>query len=68
MTMIALHPQYVTDADGHRIAVQLSVEEYERLLDEAEMAEDIAAYQAAKAAGGEAVPYEQVRRELGLAE
>jgi len=64
--MIDLHPQYVTDAAGTRVAVQLSVDEYERLLDEAEMVEDIVAYQAAKAAGGEAVPYEQIRSELGL--
>ncbi len=64
--MIDLHPQYVTDAAGTRVAVQLSVDEYERLLDEAEMVEDIVAYQAAKAAGGEVVPYEQIRSELGL--
>ena len=65
--MIDLHPQYVTDAAGTRIAVQLSVEEYEQLLDEAEMVEDIVAYQAAKSEDGEAVPYEQIRSELGLA-
>lgn len=65
--MIDLHPQYVTDAAGTRVAVQLSVEEYEQLLDEAEMVEDIVAYQAAKAEDGEAVPYEHIRSELGLA-
>lgn len=57
--MIALHPNYVTDTAGTRVAVQLPVEEYERLLDEAEMVEDIVAYQAAKAEGGQPVPLEQ---------
>jgi hypothetical protein len=66
--MIALHPQYVTDEKGTRIAVQLPAAEFEQLLEELEMAEDIAAYDRAKAAGGDAVPYEQVRRELGLAQ
>ena len=64
--MIALHPQYVTDEKGARIAVQLPAGEFEQLLDELEMAEDVAAYNRAKAEGGDAVPYEQVRRELGL--
>ncbi len=58
ITMIELHPQYVTDAEGHRIAVQLSVEEYASLLEEVEMADDIAAYDQAKAPEGETVPLE----------
>jgi hypothetical protein len=63
-TMIALHPNYVTDTAGTRVAVQLPVEEYERLLDEAEMAEDIAAYGRAKAEGGTPIPWEQVKADL----
>ena len=68
LPMIALHPQYVTDENGARLAVMLPANEFAQLLEELEMAEDIAAYQAAKAEGGDAVPYEQVRRELGLTE
>ncbi len=64
--MIALHPQYVVDEKGARVAVQLPADEFERLLEELEMTEDLAAYDRAKAVAGEAVPYEQVRRELGL--
>ena len=63
--MIHLHPKFVTDADGHRIAVQLSVEEYASLLEEVEMADDIAAYDQAKAAGGGAVPLETFLATLG---
>lgn len=66
--MIDLHPQYVTDAQGERLAVMLSVAEYRSILEELEMQEDIAAYDQAKAAGGESVPYDVVRRELGLAQ
>ena len=64
--MIALHPQYVTDEKGTRIAVQLPADEFEQLLEELKMAEDVVSYDRAKAEGGNAVPYEQVRKDLGL--
>jgi hypothetical protein len=47
-----------------RIAVQLPADEFERLLEELEMAEDVAAYDRAKAAGGDPIPWEQVTAEL----
>ncbi len=62
--MIDLHPQFVTDANGKRIAVQLPVDEFERLIDEAEMAADIALYEAAKAEGGGAKPFDEFLSEL----
>jgi hypothetical protein len=64
--MIALHPRYVTDSDGHRVAVQLDVDEYEQVVERLELIDDEAAFAAAKAEGGTPVPYEQARRELGL--
>ena len=64
--MIALHPQYVTDEKGTRLSVILPAAEYAQLLEELEMVEDVAAYDRAKAEGGDPVPYEQVRQELGL--
>jgi hypothetical protein len=59
-----LSEQYVTDADGKRIAVIVPIEVYERLLDAYEDMEDLAAireYEAAKAAGEDlgAIPFEQ---------
>ena len=66
--MLTLHPQYVTDPDGHRTAVMLPAEEFEQILEALEMSDDVAAYARAKEAGGQPVPYDQVRRELGLAE
>ena len=41
---MTLNPQYVTDKRGKKVAVQLSVKEYEFLLDELELKEDVKAY------------------------
>jgi len=56
--MIALHPQYVTDEKGTRLAVMLPADEFAQLLEELEMAEDVAAYDRAKAEGGDPIPFE----------
>ena len=45
---MTLNPQFVMDKKGRRMAVQLSVEEYEYLIDELEMKEDIALYKKVK--------------------
>lgn len=61
--------RYITDADGNRQEVILSVEEYEKLLEAAEELADIAAYDEAKARErrGEAeyVSWEEVRDKIG---
>jgi len=46
---MTLNPQFVTDKKGRRTAVQLPVKEYEYLLEELEMKEDIALYEKVKA-------------------
>lgn len=46
---MTLNPQFVTDKKGKKLAVQLSVKEYEYLIDELEMKEDIALYKKVKA-------------------
>ncbi len=46
-------------------AVVVSPEQYERMMDALEEAEDIAAFDAALAEGGAAIPWEQVKAELG---
>ena len=45
---MTLNPQFVMDKKGRRMAVQLSVKEYEYLIDELEMKEDIALYEKVK--------------------
>jgi PHD/YefM family antitoxin component YafN of YafNO toxin-antitoxin module len=56
--------QFVVDDSGKKKAVILDIAEYERLLDEAEELEAIRAYDAAKAAGDEAIPFEQAVAEM----
>jgi PHD/YefM family antitoxin component YafN of YafNO toxin-antitoxin module len=46
---MTLNPQFVTDKKGRKTAVQLSVKEYEYLIEELEMKEDIALYEKVKA-------------------
>jgi hypothetical protein len=62
--MIALHPQFVTDERGTRLAVMLPAKEYDSLLEELEQAEDMIAYDQAKAAGGETIPWDHVKADL----
>ena len=57
-------PRYVTDDAGNRVAVILDLARYEQLLDAAEELEDIRAYDEAKAANDEAIPFEQAAREI----
>ena len=46
---MTLKPQFVTDEKGKKIAVQLTVKEYEYLIEELGMKEDIALYKKVKA-------------------
>ena len=46
---MTLNPQFVTDKKGRKTAVQLSVKEYQYLIDELEMKKDIALYNKVKA-------------------
>ncbi|MDB5249044.1 MAG: hypothetical protein JWQ40_3438 [Segetibacter sp.] len=46
---MTLQPHFVTDGKGKKLAVQLSVEEYEYLVENLEMKEDIVLYEKVKA-------------------
>jgi hypothetical protein len=50
-----LSVQYI-EQDGRRTAVIVPIEEYQRLVDAAEMLADVRAYDEAKARGGEHFP------------
>jgi PHD/YefM family antitoxin component YafN of YafNO toxin-antitoxin module len=56
--------RYVTDESGDRVGVILDLEEYQRLLEEAEELESIRVFDAAKASGDEAIPLEQAIQEI----
>ena len=56
--MIVLKEKYMVDKKGNRIGVFLDITDYQNLLKELEELESIRAYDAAKASGGEAVPFQ----------
>ncbi|MBM4025723.1 MAG: hypothetical protein FJ280_09985 [Planctomycetes bacterium] len=56
--------RFVVDDAGEKTAVILDIVECQKLLEEAEELEAIRAYDAAKAAGDEAIPFEQAVREI----
>jgi len=55
---------YVIDQQGNPIGVVLDIADYRNLLEELEELESIRAYDAAKASGDEAIPFEQAISEI----
>jgi len=62
--MNTLKESYLVDANGDRIGVLLDIEYYQQLLARSEELESIRAYDAAKASGDEAIPFEQAIAEI----
>lgn len=56
--------QFLTNEKGERIAVVISIEEYERLLEELEDLEDIRAIDERKASGEIPIPLDQALAEI----
>jgi hypothetical protein len=55
---------YVVDEQGNPIGVVLDIADYRKLLEELDELESIRAYDAAKASGDEAIPFEQAVAEI----
>ena len=55
--------QFLTNEKGEKIAVVISIEEYEELLEELEDLEDVRAYDEAKASGETPIPLERALAE-----
>lgn len=55
---------YVTDSKGRKIAVQVPLKVYEKLVADSEELDEIKEYNKAKAFKGNAVPFEQAFREI----
>jgi len=55
--------QFLTNEKGERIAVVIGIEEYEKLIEAVEDAEDVRAYDEAKASGEGSIPLEQALAE-----
>jgi hypothetical protein len=56
--------QFLTNEKGEKIAVVISIEEYEKLLEELEELDDIRAYDEAKASGETPIPLHQALDEI----
>ncbi len=62
--MVKLKESYLVDEQGNRVGVFLDISDYKKLLEELEELESIRAYDAAKASGDEAIPFEQAVDEI----
>jgi PHD/YefM family antitoxin component YafN of YafNO toxin-antitoxin module len=62
--LVATEERYLVDGEGNRVAVMLDLETYRRLPEAEEELEDIRAYDAAKAANDEAIPFDQALAEI----
>jgi prevent-host-death family protein len=56
--------QFLINEKGEKVAVVISIEEYEKILEELEELEDIRAYDEAKASGEVPIPLEQALDEI----
>jgi len=56
--------RYITDSEGNRLGVVLSLEEYQHLLDELEELNEIRAYDAAKQSNDEVLSFEQATTDI----
>jgi hypothetical protein len=62
--MMVLNPTYVVDAKQRRKSVLLPVAQWKRIVGALEELDDIRAYDAAKHAASETLPFEQAVREI----
>ncbi|HEY1423512.1 MAG TPA: type II toxin-antitoxin system prevent-host-death family antitoxin [Candidatus Acidoferrum sp.] len=58
--------QFITNEKGERIAVVISIAEYEKLLEELEDRDAIRTYEEAKAAGEKSVPFDEAVARIEL--
>jgi hypothetical protein len=62
---MAIHTErFLVDEEGRRLGVVLDIAEYQAILEDLEELESIRAYDAAKASGDEAIPFEQALQEI----
>jgi len=54
---LSIKERFVVDRKGKRLGIYLEMADYRRLLAQAEMAESLAAYDAAKRSGDKAIPF-----------
>ncbi len=61
---IMLHENYIIDSKGQKIAVQIPIKVYEKLLADSEELEDIKEYKKVKSQKSDPIPFEQAFKEI----
>lgn len=61
---MTLSKRFIVDEQGNRVSVVLGIEDYQSMLEDLEELESIRAYDAAKSADDEAIPFEQAVEEI----
>ena len=59
-----IQENFVIDNNGRKIAVQVPIKTYEKLMADSEELDEIKEYRKAKAHKGHAIPFEQAFREI----
>jgi hypothetical protein len=59
-----IQENFVIDKKGHKIAVQIPIRAYEKLVADSEELEEIKEYRKAKVHKGNAIPFEQAFKEI----
>jgi hypothetical protein len=59
-----IEENYIIDKNGRKIAVQVPIKAYEKLVADSEELDEIKEYRKAKANKGHAIPFEQAFREI----
>jgi len=62
--MIRIRERTVVDEKGRKVSVILNIKDYKRLLEYLEDIEDVIAYDKAKMARDEVIPFEQAIKEI----
>ena len=62
--MGAIRQQFIEDSQGHKIAVLLPIDDYNRMLEQLDEKDDVKAYDDAKASGDEVIPFDQAIKEI----
>ena len=61
---MTLHPQFITNRNGRKTSVILTLEEYNQLMNELDLNEDILLYKKSKSRKSEYFPAEDVFRRI----
>ena len=59
-----IQEKYIIDKNGRKIAVQVPIKTYEKLVADSEELDEIKEYRKAKVHKGHAIPFEQAFREI----